>query len=538
MGTKWQMPIAVIGKPTGDGRQFRAGALTHREMPLPLRYVRSDNGGHKEAVVVGRIDEIGDEADGRLPAKGEFYDGADWPEDIRSLATEARMLINEGVIGPSVDLDEAETEQIDAPEEFKLKSAKKDHAEKTDSDCGCGDFAGETKHINEVVRGRIASATVVHIPAFAELAGHAILTLDNQEEGGSGSQGAQFRQFDPGVGGGVDRDKLKASDFGDPAGRKFPIVTAGDVSDAASLIGKADDPAAVKARIIAIAKRKGFESAIPESWKSMTAAAAPLAPPAAWFAKPDLDGPTPLTISDTGRVFGHVAAWGTCHVGMGSNCITPPKSHTGYAYFHTGEVLTADGERIPVGRLTFGGGHATADKGYRAAADHYDNSCNTAAVVRAGEDEYGIWVAGSLVPDLPEETVYTLRHTPLSGDWRRIGGNLEMVGALHVNTAGFPIPRARLMVASGVEQCLTAAGALRPREVDLEALPTDPIEAGKQMARAFVAEQDAITERRRTFEGLVASVETQLWQDRAQEFQRMRAIAARDALLESVVGGE
>jgi hypothetical protein len=271
----------------------------------------------------------------------------------------------------------------------------------------------------------------------------------------------------------------------------------------------------------------------------MTASAtALLAPPTAWFAKPDLDAPTPLTISDTGRVFGHVAAWGTCHVGMGSNCIVPPKSHTGYAYFHTGEVLTAEGERVPVGRLTFGGGHATGDKGYRAAADHYDNSCNTGALVRAGEDEHGIWVAGALVPDLPEETVYTLRHTPLSGDWRRIGGNLEMVGALHVNTAGFPIPRARLLTAAGVEQSLTAAGVLRPREEIAMAAITDPDEAGRAMARAFVSEQDAIAARRQRFESLIAAVETQLWDYRVSEYRRLRALATRDALLESVVGGE
>src|SRR5207248_61434 len=39
-----------------------------------------------------------------------------------------------------------------------------------------------------------------------------------------------------------------------------------DVHDAARLIGKADDPAAVKRRIIAIAKRKGFS--LPESWRA------------------------------------------------------------------------------------------------------------------------------------------------------------------------------------------------------------------------------------------------------------------------------
>lgn len=65
------------------------------------------------------------------------------------------------------------------------------------------------------------------------------------------------RDFDPGVGGGVDRDKLSESDFAGPH-RSFPIVTQSDVSDALHLAGHADDPAAVRARIHEIARRKGF----------------------------------------------------------------------------------------------------------------------------------------------------------------------------------------------------------------------------------------------------------------------------------------
>ncbi len=63
------------------------------------------------------------------------------------------------------------------------------------------------------------------------------------------------------------RLKLPLSDFGWPDKRLYPIVDASDVSDAASLIGKAPAPmrGRIKARIIAIAKRKGF--AIPDAWK-------------------------------------------------------------------------------------------------------------------------------------------------------------------------------------------------------------------------------------------------------------------------------
>jgi phage head maturation protease len=61
-----------------------------------------------------------------------------------------------------------------------------------------------------------------------------------------------------------DREKIPDEDFAGPA-RSFPIVTQSDVADAARLIGHAADPDAVKARIIGIAKRKGFS--LPESWQ-------------------------------------------------------------------------------------------------------------------------------------------------------------------------------------------------------------------------------------------------------------------------------
>lgn len=62
------------------------------------------------------------------------------------------------------------------------------------------------------------------------------------------------------------RDALPAADFGDPAGRSFPIVDQDDVDSAAHLIGKAGNPEAVKARIIAIATRKGLT--LPDAWQA------------------------------------------------------------------------------------------------------------------------------------------------------------------------------------------------------------------------------------------------------------------------------
>ena len=62
-----------------------------------------------------------------------------------------------------------------------------------------------------------------------------------------------------------ERDKISDSDFGDPTGRKFPIRNQQDVHDAASLIGKAANPDAVRKHIISICKRKGFT--VPKTWQ-------------------------------------------------------------------------------------------------------------------------------------------------------------------------------------------------------------------------------------------------------------------------------
>jgi hypothetical protein len=176
-----------------------------------------------------------------------------------------------------------------------------------------------------------------------------------------------------------------------------------------------------------------------------------------------------------------------------------------------------------VGRLSYGGGHAQPNLGYRAAAEHYDSTSNLGALVRAGEDEHGIWVAGALVPEADEAAVRVMRATPLSGDWRRIGGNLEMVAALHVNTAGFPIPRVLMasavsgfpedqdvlsLVSAGTVPLHAGedadAGQVLPPGVDME-------QFGRAIARGIRAEEQEAAfraEREGVWRELVASATT------------------------------
>ena len=225
-----------------------------------------------------------------------------------------------------------------------------------------------------------------------------------------------------------------------------------------------------------------------ESEDAMTAAA-PLRPPAHWFDDPMLDGPTPLTVTADGQVKGHLALWNVCHFGMADVCRMAPHSSTNYQYFMTGNVLTADGTQRKVGRITLGTGHANLRLGYIPAADHYDNTGTAVAVVAAGEDRFGPWVAGAALPEVPESKIAELRRSPLSGDWRPTPKGLELVAALAVNTPGFPIVG---LNAAGEVQSLVAAGMVLSEE-EIAALTGPEPEAA-------AGPNEAVLERLRMFQ--------------------------------------
>lgn len=191
----------------------------------------------------------------------------------------------------------------------------------------------------------------------------------------------------------------------------------------------------------------------------VAAAAVAVRHDAALFANPQLAGPTPLTV-DGEHVYGHLALWGTEHMSFPGKGVQPPRSATNYALFHTSQLETDKGA-MSVGRLTVGTGHATARDDVHAAAEHYDSTGTTWAFVKAGEDKYGIWVAGVVNPDADAAQVRAGAAAPLSGDWRRVGNNLELVAALSVNTPGFPVPRA--FQNAGTESLSLVAAGVAPR---------------------------------------------------------------------------
>lgn len=429
MGTRWRGLLAPIGVPTGDGRRFKEGGVTHRALPLGLKWQRSDEPGHDSSVIIGSVETVqfgtvaeavanewitadaakeSGLADDTMGAwgTGELFtvDPAEMPRLAEDIA-EARLLTERRVIGPSVDAGLAEAILVEPGSDEPITDERWEEL---------WDEAWEngTEPDIEVLftEYEIAAATLVTIPAFAQCLPFVLDDTDDDET--------------------TDGETVEAVTAS--TGRARALIAAAGVYGATDL-----------------------------------------------FSDPALTGITPITISapdeqGVRRVFGHVAAFGVCHVGIRDVCTTAPTSAGQYATFHR-YAATASGHTLPVpaGRITVAHGaltgacsccpgiddHACNRLSMGQTVAHYDRA-RPVAYVRAGEDQFGIWVAGVLAPEATEQDVAALGRQKVSGDWREVAGNLELVEVLTLNREkpGFPLPRAAM--ANGRPTSLVAAGAV------------------------------------------------------------------------------
>jgi hypothetical protein len=200
---------------------------------------------------------------------------------------------------------------------------------------------------------------------------------------------------------------------------------------------------------------------------ALAAAAAPVHPPLEWFDEPDFDEMTPIIVTEEGQVFGLLAG-ADCHIGIQTKCVTVAQTSRDFGWFNHGLLKTSEGKDVAVGQLTLAGGHAGLELDARSAAAHYDDTRSAVADVQVGWNEkFNVpWFAGALKPGVSEEDVRTLRASGVSGDWRNIRGELQLVAALVVPVPGFPIYRSR--VASGEPEALiVASGALSMAPIDI-----------------------------------------------------------------------
>ncbi len=487
---KWNGVLVVEGTPTGDGREFGVDALDWVETPLIRWQKEGAHGGqHDVTVTVGRADRVWRQAP-------EI-----WGEGVLDLVNpdgfEIYRRLKEGFAGGiSIDADDIQNADVEVvwPEQPD---------DGTEADPYAILFGKPEKIVYH--GGRIRAATLVDIPAFVQaaialsgdvtadavtasvavvescvVARHQTATTDAPW---TPAKRAGIRRTMPRDAYAWANDKIGLFAHHDVDGER---VGAANLTACAAAIQKL---AASRELVPEADLRATYEHLashlrdaglvpMPLGAGTITAAAdvtSSFRPPSLWFTNPELSVPVGITVTDQGRVYGHAAQWGECHVGFDDICVSPPFEDN-HPHFMTGEVVCDDDTHVAVGQITIGTGHAPLSYRASRAVEHYDNTGVVVADVAVGNDDVGIWVAGAVRPHAEVSRVHDLRASGrVSGDWRRIGGELRLVGLLGVNVAGFPL-NTRARVASGVAQSLVAAGfmsvgnVMSREEIDQNAL--------------------------------------------------------------------
>ena len=160
---EWEGVLTIEGSESGDQRFIAEGALTWRDLPIPLMFSRKNEGGHFGSEPAGAIVEI--ERDGTdIVGRGWF--------DTGEAGTELKRMIDEGTLrGVSVDLDLVTVDEESMDEWFD----------------------GEGPLV--ITEARIMGATGTPFPAFQE----AFLKLIENDEALVASGARLFPSHDPGV---------------------------------------------------------------------------------------------------------------------------------------------------------------------------------------------------------------------------------------------------------------------------------------------------------------------------------------------------
>jgi hypothetical protein len=440
-GAAWEADVAYEGLSTGDGRYMAEGSLRWREPPLTLMaMVETTEGGHLGAQVAGRMDGFAKRkatlSGERLPA-GVTSVYSTGVFDIGEYATDIeRMVATDVLTGISVDLAihewafrDPETGDIIDPD-----AASDEEWERA--------FMGEYELA--VLDGEIMAATVCPTPAFAD-AKIALLAASRLPGGRA------WRA-----------NLLCAERYGVQEGQMMMTLTG-------SISLRAPEP--------------------------LTAAATLTRPTRDGFFVAEPDGPQPLTYREgpdgLTYVTGHLATWDQCHTGyvngVWTACVTPPRSKTGYALFHVGEMPTAEGDLVPIGKIMVGdGGHAATNLSAQAARAFYDRTGHVGAYVRAVDGKHGIWLSGVVEERITDAQRRDLHANPQSGDWRSHDYNLELITAVTVPVPGFPVPRSQLALAASadgslyVSALILTGGVTAEQEEEASALH-DAIDGGDSL---------------------------------------------------------
>lgn len=425
MATKWKGRLAWVNRPTGDGRRFKTGGVSARNLPQPINWQRQSSEGHSTSVTVGSIEEL-NIGETEVWGSGVMFDDTD-SESLRADVLHVMELIRQGVVGPSVDPGAVQAVEVlagtDEPLTWEMFEAAMAEVEEG------GDFPPIELLFTHY---EIAGATLVSTPAFSDvtfcleedpveglidnvlaaITGSTDMPVADRNRSWDGDAARQriFELF-TGDDGEVDTSGVaRAFLWHDPdsddsqsqEGWKLPyadvlnghleIVPAGVLALAGGRgVGAADVPEEIlgrlQARVCQLYDRVRRELAdwptcpfdqddVNASAEAALTAAKRALPPVELFMDPKLDQLTALVREvqpdGTVRVFGHLSDPNSCHRGFRDQCMTPPESQTDYSLFHRYPLETSEG-LISVGRITSGlgqVGNSCAHLGCKGLDDH------------------------------------------------------------------------------------------------------------------------------------------------------------------------
>lgn len=479
-------PIPIHGvlapeeTPTGDQRGFNAGSITRRPLRLPFSWQKSAISGHDGSVVAGSVDRLM-RKDGQIHFEGLLMPSADaddlldlitffgqygvsvdgdkgnldperseaedmmWFDTVRAsgLTAVAIPAFHEAYVAlgphpgmPAEDTEEALTASGLAPvdmvgarsEQFKRgkgwvtnpKETRRLHAYWTQK--GQPGYAkvawgtpGDWRRAKALIGEKIAKNSPDKMRFLNQIISQWHFDALGYWPGELGKPG-------------------NAPDTPENRRRAARHAASGETIVASEESGEAEASEGIH--------HEGIE-ATDDGWEAVltSSAGTRAVPPLAYFHRHENTGP--LTVEEPDemglrRVHGYAAQWGVCHVGFSGQCVEPPIAGADdYPEFHLGRTRTEDGY-VPTGVLTYGVGHRDAETILSESPDqaYFDNVNNAWAAVRVGEDEFGIWFSGVVLPSVPEEHLVKIEASgQVSGEWLRGA----MRACLTVNVPGFPV---------------------------------------------------------------------------------------------------
>src|SRR6478735_1552417 len=511
--------------PTGDGRGFNAGSMTSRPGRLPFSWQKSAIGGHDGSVVTGSVDRMM-RKDGLIHWEGMLMPDEEAGEFAGMLAFFGRFGVSvDGDMG-SLDTERSKSEGMmwfdavrsagltavaipafheayvafgphpDMPaRDDVLTASMMDAGDLVTFDRGPGwvTHPKETNRIHdywtkpgEEGYAKIGWGTPGDFTRAKKLIGAKIAANSPEDMRYLNQIIAQWH---------FDALGYWPGDLGKP----------GNAPDTAENRRRAATHAAIEdheglAEAMTRVDNEGI-SATDDGWEAVLVSSVSgnrVTPPLAYFHRSETESAVVIEDPDEfgiRRTYGYAAQWGVCHIGFDGRCVEPPRTYADdYPEFHLGITSTDEGD-LPTGVLTYGVGHRGAETILSESPEqaYFDNINNAWAAVRVGEDEVGIWFAGVVLPDVPDDHLTKIEASgQVSGEWK----HGAMRACLTVNVPGYPVQRPSVTYDNEGNVMALAAAAYG----GVNDSPCEPTTAEKFAALRAVFVEDAFAASKTKFE--------------------------------------